>query len=201
MNPNNKQKSEWGEDTPPNNTHQQPSQIWNDVFEYRDGEVYRKTCHFSNKTGARAGGLSKDGYIRFSYNGRLYNAHRIIWEMHNGPIPEGIFIDHKNGVRTDNRIENLRLCTNKTNLQNITKRKGGKYPYKGVKHDGYSWRAVVQRKDIGKFNNMVEAAKAYDEVAPKVFGEFALTNQMLIDRGVAPPFDDILALLTDDKNI
>jgi len=53
-----------------------------------------------------------------------------------------------------------------------------------VKHDGHSWRAVVQRKDIGKFNNMVEAAKAYDEVAPKVFGEFALTNQMLIDRGV-----------------
>lgn len=35
--------------------------------------------------------------------------HRIIWEKHFGPIPPGCFLHHKNGIKTDNRIENLHL--------------------------------------------------------------------------------------------
>lgn len=38
-------------------------------------------------------------------------AHRLVWLHFNGPIPDGITINHKNGIRSDNRPENLELAT------------------------------------------------------------------------------------------
>ena len=35
--------------------------------------------------------------------------HRLVWQDFFGPIPDGSFIYHKNGIKTDNRIENLEL--------------------------------------------------------------------------------------------
>jgi hypothetical protein len=48
---------------------------------------------------------------------KTYAAHRLVWETFNGPIPEGLQINHKNGVKTDNRLENLELCTPSENTR------------------------------------------------------------------------------------
>jgi len=37
--------------------------------------------------------------------------HRLVWETFIGPIPKGMWINHKNGVKDDNRLENLELAT------------------------------------------------------------------------------------------
>lgn len=42
--------------------------------------------------------------------------HRIVWESVHGPIPDGLQINHINGIKTDNRINNLELVTPSENL-------------------------------------------------------------------------------------
>jgi hypothetical protein len=55
-------------------------------------------------------------YVQIEVNGRLRPAHRIIWEAVHGPIPEGLCINHLNGIRSDNRIANLEVVTQKENM-------------------------------------------------------------------------------------
>jgi hypothetical protein len=66
--------------------------------------------------GRRVGSLSSYGYIKIGRrNGPEMLAHRLIWEIVNGPIPEGMQINHINGIKTDNRIANLELVTPQQN--------------------------------------------------------------------------------------
>ncbi|EPU3949756.1 HNH endonuclease [Klebsiella michiganensis] len=69
--------------------------------------------------------LNRDGYLRVGLNYKRYLLHRIIWELHNGPIPDGMEIDHIDGEKTNNRLSNLRLATHQQNLHNTKKRKDG----------------------------------------------------------------------------
>lgn len=48
--------------------------------------------------------------------GKTIQAHRFVWEAIHGPIPPGLFINHINGVKTDNRIENLEMVTHRENV-------------------------------------------------------------------------------------
>lgn len=69
-------------------------------------------------------GRDRDGYfhIGLSTTGsheqrRLFKVHRLVWEAFCGPIPPGLQINHKNGVRDDNRLENLELMTCGENIR------------------------------------------------------------------------------------
>jgi hypothetical protein len=75
------------------------------------------------KKGSRAGCLNVHGYTFIGLNYTDYLAHRLAWVYVNGEIPDGLFIDHINGKRNDNRIENLRLATPMQNGNN-----------RGIKH-------------------------------------------------------------------
>jgi hypothetical protein len=44
--------------------------------------------------------------------------HRMIWQEHHGPIPSGHVIHHKNGIKSDNRIENLECLSNGSHISN-----------------------------------------------------------------------------------
>ena len=70
--------------------------------------------------------LLRKGYLRvaLSKNGKRksFLVHRLVWEAFNGPIPEGMQVNHINEVKTDNRLENLNLMTNKENCNWGTKR-------------------------------------------------------------------------------
>jgi hypothetical protein len=70
-----------------------------------------------SKVGAATGCLGKRGYLEVGFRGRLWKAHRLAWLHHYGHWPT-MTIDHINGIKTDNRISNLRDVDARTNQQN-----------------------------------------------------------------------------------
>ncbi|QXV80784.1 putative homing endonuclease [Veterinaerplatzvirus Jeanpiccard] len=140
---------------------------WNDIFDYRDGVLYWKISPRSRTPiGSVAGHLSKAGYITTSYMKRALLAHRVVWEMHNGPIPEGMQIDHINHNRSDNRICNLRLATVFDNNQNMSRGKGNRSGVVGVSwhKSAKKWCAEIhangKKKYLGVFDSFDDAVLA-----------------------------------------
>ncbi len=95
-------------------------------------------------------------------------------------IPKGLFPDHINRNGLDNRKCNLRTCSHRENLCNQSPQKNAASRYKGVGQSGKRWLSRITHKGkrihLGTFNIEVDAAKAYDEKARVLFGEFACCN-------------------------
>ena len=60
---------------------------------------------------------TKTGYYRSTTKPRKF-MHVLVWEYYNGPKPEGYDIHHINGIKTDNRIENLELVEHRLHSLN-----------------------------------------------------------------------------------
>jgi hypothetical protein len=82
----------------------------------------RWKVHRSNraKKDSVAGSKDKDGYYQVKLLGKVYKAHRVVWFLHNGGIPAGLEIDHKDRVRDNNKIGNLEPKTHRRNCLNTS---------------------------------------------------------------------------------
>ena len=132
-------------------------------------------CHFL--AGSVVGGVCPaSGYHRLRFKGQSFKAHRVIWAIAYGYFPD-VEIDHINGVKTDNRLSNLRLATHTQNMQNASLRKDNKLGLKGVMKRGGKYLATIavggKTKYLGSFGSEAEAHNAYCVAAKKNFGEFA----------------------------
>ncbi len=94
------------------------------------------------------------------------------------------YIDHINGVRDDNRLENLRMADSLQNNFNRGTQRRDKSGFKGVciKKGSKRWVAQItidgKRKHLGLFDTAEEAAAAYDAVAKQIHGAFFKPNQI-----------------------
>ncbi len=99
--------------------------------------MFRWRVTSSNRavSGAVAGHADRSGYVSIRVRGRLHLAHRLAWLFVFGVWPTGM-LDHINGVKSDNRIANLRECSNRTNTENARKpRPNGCTGFLGVTMD------------------------------------------------------------------
>ena len=138
-----------------------------DADDYEKLAQYRWYCyHWGNST-----------YAFRRKAGRKIYMHREILKG-----PKGKVVDHKDGNGLNNRRNNLRLCTKAQNAWNSRPVPNCSSKYKGVSWDkrGKKWRAGIKyngrRINIARFEDEVEAAKAYDRKAKELFGEFAYLN-------------------------
>ena len=101
------------------------AQIAREFFDYKNGKLFwNQDRGYKIKAGDRAGWVDQDGYIRITINGKKYFEHRLIYALHNPDWDEKVQIDHINGKKGDNRIDNLRLVTHQENHFNRTTAKG-----------------------------------------------------------------------------
>lgn len=101
-----------------------------------------------------------NGYKHVRIGTKWEYVHRLVWEHVHGPIPKGMHIDHINGDKSDNRIENLRLATPSQNAQNRKNTVGVSFCKRTKK-----WLAQIQHNKqqfhIGRFNDIRVAEMAY----------------------------------------
>ena len=133
-------------------------------------DYYPETGKFTRKVAGTKPVSEKpngSGYLRLRINGVLYKAHRIAWLHHYGRWPSDC-IDHINGVRTDNRIANLRDVPHRGNQRNMKVRSVSQTGLKGVSRHPYNGRytarivdANAQFRHLGMFDTPEEAHAAY----------------------------------------
>ena len=143
--------------------------------------THRKVTTNRVKVGAAVGRISATGYLVTRFQGMTTKVHRLIWLWVTGAWPDGD-VDHIDGNRTNNAWSNLRVCSRAQNLHNM-RAKNPKSGFKGVVKRGGSFMARVRAQGkahyIGSFKSAEEAARAYDDAARRLQGEFARTNQAL----------------------
>ncbi len=147
-----------------------------------EGDYKIRNCKIwnANHAGKLAGSVN-NGYISVRFNNKSYQTHRIIWKMHNGSdLPFTDYeIDHIDGNRMNNKIDNLRLATRSENGWNITK--AGANSASGIRGVSWDkrrskWESKIHvgghKKFLGYFNSVSEAEEAYIAARFKYHGEF-----------------------------
>jgi len=154
------------------------AEIINDLFRYEDGLLIRKvTITQYARKGDVVGHVGNSGYMSCSIVGTMFLVHRAIFLMHHGYLPK--YVDHIDGNKLNNRIENLRPATAIENAYNCKMSKNNTSGVKGVSWNKGTkkWEANINvagvRFNLGHFETLEEAKEAIDVCRTEAHGKFA----------------------------
>lgn len=128
--------------------------------------------------GQLAGCIGNHGYRIIVHKKQHYKAHRLAWIYMFGSIPEGLYIDHKDMDKLNNKISNLRLCTKSENHLNRGKQTNNVSGHKGVTwcNNTNKWKADARLKGeyhyLGIYEDIEDAIKARTDFCLAHHGEF-----------------------------
>lgn len=144
------------------------------AYEPDTGVFLWKKRGFGRTLGKIIGTTVWPGYIVLKLDGEVHYAHRVAWLYVNGVWPDKA-LDHIDGDKANNGIENLRLATS---AQNAARRRTKRTiaPSRGVFPHGAGFVARIhhggKRHYLGYFPTAVEAKAAYEAKATEIYGEF-----------------------------
>ena len=127
---------------------------WKDIPEYENYQACKEGFIYNKKTKRVLQGSLRNGYKRVTIDGKLHSVHILVYETFVEKIPKGFVIDHINGIRDDNRIENLRCVSQSENMKNAH-RNGHKGQQKVRQYD-------LEHNFIKEYPNLTTAAKEFD---------------------------------------
>jgi len=136
--------------------------IVNKRFEYKDGKLlYKESPSNRVKVGKEAGYINTNSYKQVQINGKRYLVHRIIFLMHYGYMPEND-IDHIDGNKLNNRIENLREVSKSCNMKNCKPYNHNTSGFHGVywNKQRQKWMAYINNINLGRYPTKEQAALA-----------------------------------------
>ena len=142
------------------------------------GEFRAFSTAGARRAGSVAGSNHPKGYTAITVDGHRHLAHRLAWLYVYGVFPSGD-TDHINGVKTDNRIVNLREATRSQNMANLGALSNSKSGLRGVRYYARTGRWIASIRANGKtvhlgyFATAEPASQAYREAAIRLHGEFA----------------------------
>lgn len=133
-------------------------------YDVETGIVTRRRVFGRRHAGDPVGSLNAKGYLHAYIYDTNYLVHRVVWLMVCDRWPYDQ-LDHVNHIRDDNRLENLRECTNAENRQNIRPEGYGQSGYLGVSpcHDGWQANITLKGKNerLGIYSTPEEASRVY----------------------------------------
>ncbi|BAO04697.1 putative HNH endonuclease family protein [Ralstonia phage RSK1] len=143
---------------------------------YEDGKLYWNESRGSAMKGKEAGSVHTQGYVRIPHHRKYVAAHRLIFFMHFGFLP--CTVDHIDGNRSNNKIENLREATIRQNGMNRRLSRTNKTGLTGI-----YWHAQLQKwtasiridkklKHLGVFDTVFDAACARLSAEKEQYGQF-----------------------------
>lgn len=144
-----------------------PANVWTGLFGYDDksGSLLWLKNKPKRKAGDKAGNVNHSGkyitlHVTVSGVKKRYLAHRIVWEMHNGQIPDGMCIDHIDGNGLNNKLSNLRVTTLSGNQRNSRIPKNNSTGIVGVYPKKNGWCVQTAGKYTGYFSDFFDACCA-----------------------------------------
>ncbi len=148
------------------------------LFDYNNFDLIWKESRGPAKAGSIAGTVNSRGYRHIRIDNKFYQAHRLIWIYIYGFLNDNEKIDHIDRNRTNNKISNLRKCSDTENslnrnassnsssgIKNIYVTKSGLF-YVECRLNGKQYRTP-------KFKNIDEAVKIRDEFVKSIHKEFS----------------------------
>ncbi|HEJ8266517.1 TPA: HNH endonuclease [Klebsiella oxytoca] len=151
-------------------------------YDETTGILYCKSPFGSKSPGDTLGVKTDTGYLRVFFNGKNIRVHRIIWVLKYGEIPSTLVVDHIDGDKLNNRITNLRLCTQNQNTRNRRIHSNNAAGLKGVyfndsPRNRKKWIAQIsiakKKIRLGRFHTKEEAHRAYVAASMQYHGDFS----------------------------
>ncbi len=152
-------------------------ELLEEMFTYRDGELYWRVDRGNVKAGQKAGALNRRGYIQLCLLNKHLLAHRLIFLMHHGYLPPEI--DHIDSNPSNNKIENLREATHEQNIANVGLRVTNSSGYKNVSFDAKKkkWKVSMRVNKTtyhgGSFSSIEDANQKAIQMRNELSREFA----------------------------
>jgi hypothetical protein len=149
-----------------------------EAFEYKEGILYWKNpTSRSVKIGNEVGCKNSNGYRLASIKGKYIQTHRAIFLMHYGYLPE--YVDHIDGNKSNNKVENLRAVTKAQNAWNSKLPSTNKSGIRGVSWNKQTnkWRVAINVNGraihLGRFSDIKDAQKVIESARIQYHGQYA----------------------------
>ena len=144
------------------------------ILRYEEGNLFWIKNTRSRRGKGPIGTVNGKGYRQAFIDNKIYTIHRLVFLLHHGWLPR--YLDHIDGNRLNNRIENLRPCSNQQNMFNLEGRATS--GIKGVTLTRHgTWQAQLsingRNRYLGVYKTIEEAGEIVRQAREKHHGNFA----------------------------